>query len=74
MVDLYRVYRDTLPDFVPGAPMDSTVGLFYEDATGVVGNTGRHYYYVVTAVAAGEESEPSNEVGEFDKAMDNGVK
>jgi fibronectin type 3 domain-containing protein len=65
-VDLYRVYRDTLPDFTPGAPLDSTTGLMFTDDTGVVGDTGTNYYYVVTAVAGGEESAPSNEVGEFD--------
>jgi hypothetical protein len=74
VVDLYRVYRDTLPDFVPSAPLDSTTGLIYVDNSGVVGDTGKHYYYVVTAVAGGEESEQSNKVGEFDKATINGVK
>jgi len=74
VVDLYRIYRDTLPDFVPGSPLDSTASLIYVDNTGVVGDTGTHYYYVVMAVAGGQEAEPSNRVGEFDKELSNGAK
>jgi hypothetical protein len=66
VVDLYRVFRDTVPGFTPGTPLDSTTGPMFTDDTGVVGNTGVNYYYVVTAVTGGEESVPSNEVGEFD--------
>jgi hypothetical protein len=69
VVDIYRVYRDTLPDFTPGAPIDSTVGVLFVDDTGVVGDTEKHYYYLVTAVAGGEESAPSTEVGEFDRSL-----
>jgi hypothetical protein len=73
VVDLYRVYRDTVIDFFPGpVPLDSTVDLEYLDTTGVVGNTTVHYYYVITAVAGGKESEPSNQVGEFDRTLPSG--
>jgi dipeptidase len=68
--DLYRVYRDTVAFFDPGSePFDSTVAFFYVDNSGVVGDTGKHYYYVVTAVAGDKESGISNMVGEFDRGL-----
>ena len=74
VVDLYRIYRDTLPGFEPGSPVDSTASLSYVDTTEVVGDTGTQHYYMVMAVAGGQESEPSNRVGEFDKGVSNGTK
>lgn len=74
VVDLYLVYRDTMPDFLQGSPLDSTAGLLYTDTTGVVGNTGTHYFYVVMAVAGGQQSDRSNKVGEFDKSLEDGSK
>jgi hypothetical protein len=74
VVDLYRIYRGALPDFVPGSPVDSSASVLYTDTTGVVGDTGTHYFYVVTAVGGGQESESSNRVGEFDKELSNGAK
>jgi hypothetical protein len=69
VVDLYRVYRDTVPDFTPGTPLDSTAGLMFTDNTGVVGDTGKHYYYVIVAVHEGDTSAPSNTVGEHDRGL-----
>ena len=70
VVDRYHIYRDTIAYFEPGSePFDSTVALFYMDGSGVVGDTGRNYYYAVTAVAGGKESELSNMVGEFDRGL-----
>ena len=69
-VDYYQVYRDTLGFFEPGSdPFGSTAGTFYVDDSGVVGDAGTHYYYAVTAVAGGKESEHSGGVGEFDKVI-----
>lgn len=66
-VDLYHIYRDTVPFFSPGpASFDSTTEAFYLDNTGVVGDTSTHHYYAVTAVASGKESELSGQIGEFE--------
>lgn len=66
-VDRYFIYRDTVVFFDPGAaPIDSTMELFYVDTSGVVGDTETQYYYAVSAVSAGKESEPSGLVGAFD--------
>jgi len=71
-VDCYRVYRDTVVFFDPGAePFDSTVVLFCVDSSGVVGDTGTHYYYEVTADSGGKESGLSRQVGEFDLGLIN---
>ncbi len=70
-IDFYRIYRDTVSDFVTATLLDSTVELFYVDDTGVVGNTGIHHFYVVTAAASGQESEYSNKVGEFNRSLGN---
>ena len=71
-VDLYRVYRDTVILFEPGwEPFDSTVQTFYVDTCEVVGDIVIHYYYSVTAVSGGTESDLSHEVGEFDAGLIN---
>ncbi|MCK4596916.1 Omp28-related outer membrane protein [bacterium] len=69
LVDYYRVFRDTSRYCIPGAKalIDSTAELFYLDTScGKVGDTQNNCYYYVTAMAGGLESDPSNEVGEFD--------
>jgi hypothetical protein len=72
-VDGYRVYRDTVSIFNPGpVPLDSTAVAWYLDDDGVVGNTGTHYYYRVTAVAGGKTSDPSGAVGEIDRYLSSG--
>jgi len=72
-VDLYRIYRDTVAQFEPSAvPFDSTTDTFYVDISGVVGDTGTHYYYTVTAVVSGNETGFSRSVGEFDRGLING--
>jgi hypothetical protein len=66
-VNLYHIYRDTVPFFSPGpASFDSTTEAFYLDDTGVVGDTLTHHYYAVTAVAGGKESGFSGQVGEYE--------
>lgn len=71
-VDYYQVYRDTLSFFEPGSdPFTSTTDTFYVDDSGVVGDTGTHYYYAVTAVAGSKESDFSGTVGEFDTGLTN---
>jgi len=71
-VDLYHVYRDTVPFFSPSPPpFDSTAEAFYLDDTGTVGDTLTHYYYQVTAVAGEKESGFSQAVGEFDGHVTN---
>jgi predicted dehydrogenase len=67
VVDQYRIYQDTVAFFDSGSePFDSTASTFYMDTSGVVGDTGIHYFYAVTAVFSGKESVPSSVVGEFD--------
>lgn len=74
LVDYYRVFRDTCRYCIPGAKVliDSTTELFYLDTScGKVGDTQNNCCYYVTAVAGGLESDPSNEVGEFDFYISN---
>jgi hypothetical protein len=69
-VDYYRVYRDNVPVFLPGAePFDTATEDFYVDGTGVVGDVGTNYYYAVTAVAGYKESGFSRWVGEIDRVL-----
>jgi hypothetical protein len=71
-VNLYHIYRDTVPFFSPGpAAFDSTEEAFYMDDTGTVGDTLTHYYYEVTAVSGEKESGFSKSVGEFDQHLTN---
>lgn len=70
-VDRYRVYRDTTVEDAGSTLIDSTEDLFYLDTTGVVGDTGTHYYYSVTAVSVTKESDDSDPVGEFDRTLIN---
>ena len=76
--DHYVVYRDTIPDFVPGAgdSLDETADTTYIDSSpGITGQTTVNYYYAVRAVdAGGYKSEPSNVAGEFDVGLVNGEK
>jgi hypothetical protein len=64
----YVVYRDTTGDLDAG-PEDSiggTTDTTYLDA-GAIGAVGTNYYYIVKAVDdAGQKSDPSDPVGEFD--------
>ncbi|MCK4272292.1 hypothetical protein KAX22_06555 [bacterium] len=69
-VDLYRIYRDNVAFFGPGSdPFDGIIYTTYMDTSGVVGNTGTHYYFAVTAVTGGKESGFSGLVGEFDQYL-----
>jgi hypothetical protein len=64
----YRVYRGTQGYFAPGAGtlLATVTGTGYTD-TGAAGDPGVNYYYVVTALdVLGNESGPSNRVGEID--------
>ncbi|MFC1476251.1 Ig-like domain-containing protein, partial [Candidatus Zixiibacteriota bacterium] len=75
VVDRYIIYRGTRAYFTPG-PVDSIGGV--DGATGsftdadlngadVVGDTATYYFYTVAALdAAGNQSDPSNRVGECD--------
>jgi hypothetical protein len=67
-VSCYRVHRDTIAHFVPGPPnLVATVEQPSFSDTGVTGDPAVSYYYVVTAVdTPGNESGPSNTVGELD--------
>jgi hypothetical protein len=67
-IDRYVVYRNTVPDFVPGTgdSIGSTADTSYVDA-GAAGLAGTNYFYVVGAVdAEGYRYEHSACVGEFD--------
>jgi hypothetical protein len=72
VVDLYRIFRDTVAFFDPGSnPFDSTPETLFMDTTGAVGDTLIHYYYGVTAVSGTKESGLSKGVGEFDRPLTN---
>jgi len=73
--DHYVVYRDTIPDFVPGPgdSLDETPDTIYIDSTpGITGQITVNYFYAVSAVdAGGYKSEASNVAGEFDTGLTN---
>ena len=72
-VSRYVVYRSTDPTIV-GDSLASTVDTSYTDP-GTAGDTLSNYLYEIRAVdAAGNTSEGSNKVGEFDSQMDSGTK
>jgi hypothetical protein len=67
-IDHYYVYRDTLAYFGPSlaSQVATVTGVGWTDPAGS-GDPVRNYYYVVTAVdPSGNESLPSNRVGEID--------
>ncbi len=69
VVDHYVVYRNSNPGFssLPGDSIGQTTGLFYEDPTPALKDTGLHHYYVVKAVDDQDRhAADSNTVGEFD--------
>jgi hypothetical protein len=72
-VDHYLVYRDTVAFRDPGSdPFQTAADTFWVDDTGVVGDTGKHYFYWIAAVADGKESDDSPGAGEFDTGLMNG--
>jgi immune inhibitor A len=69
VVNHYVVYRSSNPGFSPVASdsIDHTVGLFYDDSTPALKDTGLNHYYVVKAVDDQDRhAADSNTVGEFD--------
>jgi hypothetical protein len=72
-VSRYVVYRSIAQSAV-GDSLAGTTDTSYTDM-GAAGDTLTNYFYVVMAVdAAGNKSEPSNQVGEFDRRLLNGLK
>jgi hypothetical protein len=69
-VSSYAVYRDTLPDFVPGPGnlLGTTPNNYYLDETGA-GNTSLNYYYIVKATGTPGYTSKSTTAGEFDKSL-----
>jgi hypothetical protein len=70
----YVIYRDMNPDFEPSpaSSLGTTTTTEYLDATGAVGDTLEHHFYLVLAVDdQGRKSPPSNRVGEFDSPLTN---
>ena len=69
-VSSYAVYRDTLPDFVPGPGnlLGTTPNSYYLDETGA-GNTSLNYYYIVKATGTPGYTSKSTTAGEFDKSL-----
>ena len=66
-VDHYRIYRDTVAFREPGSdPFQTTADTFLVDDTGVVGDTGKQYFYWIAAVSGAKESADSRGAGEFD--------
>jgi hypothetical protein len=63
----YVVYRSTDAAVVPGDSIAGTADTTYLDA-GAAGSVANNYFYIVRAVdSAGNKSENSGQVGEFDK-------
>ena len=63
-LDMYYVYRDTLIFFSHESnPFDSTVENSYLDSSVAVSDSGAGYFYAVTAVSNGLESDRSELVG-----------
>jgi len=72
-VDRYVIYRSTDPTTI-GDSLAGTADTSYIDA-GAAGTVGTNYFYVIKAAdAAGNKSEESNKVGEFDQDLSNGTK
>jgi uncharacterized lipoprotein YddW (UPF0748 family) len=68
-VDGYVIYRNSDAAMVPGDSIGTAVETEYTDS-GAAGSTGTNYFYVVRAVDdAQAKSEPSNQVGEFDREL-----
>jgi hypothetical protein len=66
----YRIYYDTAADFapVPANLLRSTAQLSYTHSDARIGDPQANLFYLVTAVdVSGNESAPSNRVGEFDR-------
>jgi uncharacterized repeat protein (TIGR02543 family) len=71
-VDVYVVYRDTVPGFtpVPATELDTTADTTYMDID-AAGTVGRSYFYYVNARKGTLESSHSQCVGEFDRDLTN---
>jgi hypothetical protein len=66
----YRLYRKTLPYFVPVNPAHKVTTDLSVDDLGALGDPADNYYYVVESACANDfYSGPSNRVGEFDFAL-----
>ena len=73
-VNHYVVYRDAVPDFIPGAEDSLGIALdtTFLDTTAAVDNTSVHHFYAIQTVDQGNnKSVPSNTVGEFDRELIN---
>ena len=66
----YRLYRKTLPYFVPVNPAHKVTTDLSVDDLGALGDPADNFYYVVESACANDfYSGPSNRVGEFDFAL-----
>ena len=73
-VDHYVIYRDTVPDFVPGSKdsLGTSADTTYMDSSAALGDAGVQHYYAVQAVDQGSNrSASSGRVGEFDRDLAN---
>ena len=72
-IEQYTIYRSTDPDGIPG-PGDSlaaTGDTIFVDTTAAVGDEMIQHYYIIMAVdTAGNRSEHSRPVGEFDRFLE----
>jgi hypothetical protein len=71
-VSHYVVYRDTVPDLIPGT--DDSLGIaldtIFLDTTAAVDNASVHHFYAIQTVDQGHnKSVSSNTVGEFDREL-----
>jgi carboxypeptidase T len=72
IIDHYLIHRDTTFDFATSTAnsLAVTADTFYLDATAGDGNPSVNHFYLVRAVdGAGNKSEDSNMVGEFDASL-----
>lgn len=67
----YDVYRDTVPDFTPGAGnfLANTANSYYLDQTAAVGNTAFNHYYIVKSVGTLNYRSHSVTLGEYDRNL-----
>ncbi len=73
-VSHYVVYRDTVPDFIPGA--EGSLGIVIDttflDTTAAVLDASRHHFYAIQTVDQEDNtSVPSGTLGEFDSELEN---
>ena len=70
-VEHHVIYRSDSPTESGESLAVATDSTYLDEYVYAIGNPNLHFYYTVKAVDfSGNKSEPSNQVGEFDKVLD----